>query len=211
MYKECINCPKLGDSCDGPNFMGMTAAQLLAWCKERKNYLHLTNAKLAELSGMAKGTIDRLLAGEQADFRYESIRPMIKTLVGGRFEGNPCPDPDAHTDEQKIESQQEIIMRLEAENARLLLQLEYMEEQHHKDAAEAKEDHKRAVDFLKDQLKYKRIAIITLGIFLAICVAVIVAALIIDRLNADVGFFWIEEMFNGHTNRTFDLFAKWGM
>lgn len=200
MYTECINCPKLGDSCDGPNFMGMTASQLLAWCKERKNYLHLTNAKLAEMSGMAKGTIDRLLAGEQADFRYESIRPMIKALVGGRFEGNPCPDPDAHTDEKKIESQQEIIHRLEAENERLRL-----------DAAEAKEDYKQRIEYFKQQMKYKQAAIAVLSIFLAICVSVIVAALVIDRLNSDIGFFWIEKMFTDRTSNTFDLFTKWGM
>lgn len=200
MYKDCINCPKLGDSCDGPNFMGMTAAQLLAWCKERKNHLHLTNAKLAELSGMAKGTIDRLLAGEQADFRYESIRPMIKVLVGGSFDGNGCPDPDAHKDEQKIESQHEIIQHLEAENERI-----------RRDAAEAKEDYKQQIDYIKQQMTYKHTAIVVLSIFLAICVTVIIAALVVDHLNSDIGFFWIDRMFGGHTSNAFDLLTKWGM
>lgn len=92
MYLECVSCPKLGSSCDGPNFVAMSAQDLLEWCKMRKAKLGLSNAKLAELSGTPKGTIDRLLSGDHPDFKYETIRPMIKALVGGSFSGNPCPD-----------------------------------------------------------------------------------------------------------------------
>lgn len=91
MYLECVSCSKLGKACDGPNFVAMSAAELLEWCKLRKAHLGWSNAKLAEASNMPKGTIDRLFAGSHIDFRYETIRPMVMALAGGEFTGNPCP------------------------------------------------------------------------------------------------------------------------
>ena len=70
MYKDCLNCPELGVTCDGPNFVAMTAAEILEWCKLRKAYLKMSNAKLSEISGVPKDTIDRLLSGEHLDFKY---------------------------------------------------------------------------------------------------------------------------------------------
>ncbi len=104
MYLECVSCPKLGNTCDGPNFMGRSAAGVLEWCKARKKHLGWSNAKLAEESNMPKGTIDRLLSGEHLDFKYETIRPMVKALVGGSFDGNPCPAPPIIEKEKEDEA-----------------------------------------------------------------------------------------------------------
>lgn len=90
MYLECISCSQLGVSCDGPNFVAMSSKDLLEWCKQREKHIGMTREKLAELSGTPKGTIDRLFAGKSPDFKYETIRPMVKVLVGGSFAGNPC-------------------------------------------------------------------------------------------------------------------------
>lgn len=107
MYLECVACPKIGVSCDGPNFVALSASQLLEWCSQRKSYLRMSHAKLAELSGMPKGTIDRLFArqGEAPDFRYETIRPLVKALIGGEWSGDPCPDP---ADTEKVEMAERI-------------------------------------------------------------------------------------------------------
>lgn len=181
MYLECVTCPKLGIECDGPNFLAMPAHDLWEWCKKRKTHLRLTNAQLAEMSGTPKGTIDRLFAKDQADFKYETIRPLIRVLVGGNFDGNPCPDPhDQQVDEQAAET----IKHLEEENAKLKETIAELKE--------VKAEKKEEIAFLKGEVENKRGYIKILVVLLSICILVICGALIIDRMNPDIGFFWRE-------------------
>lgn len=177
MYEKCIKCPKVGVSCEGPHFFTMSAEELLEWCKERKKFLKLSNEKLSELtyiqkgnmlSGVPKGTIDRLFSGEHLDFKYETMRPIIRVLAGGEWVEAPCPEePNSFADEN--------ISRLEEENARLK---ERLTEEHENMA------------FFKEQFSFRGKAIVTLTAFLGISVLLIIAALIIDLLSHDLGFFW---------------------
>jgi len=179
MYLECLECPKLGTTCKGPNFVAMPAHDLWEWCKKRKAQLRLTNQQLADLSGTPKGTIDRLFAKDQADFKYETIRPVIRVLVGGEFDDEAtCQDPqqDALAAEQ--------IKRLEEENAKLKETIAELKE--------AKAEKKEEIAFLKGEVENKRGYIKILVVLLSICILVICGALIIDRMNPDIGFFWRE-------------------
>lgn len=176
MYEKCVKCPKVGISCEGPHFFTMSAAGLLEWCKERKKFLKISNEKLAELSGIPKGTIDRLFSGEHLDFKFETIRPIIKVLAGGEWIEAPCPDEPDNFSDEKIAKLDEKITNLEEENQKLKDRL-----------AEEKENS----SFIKEQFKYRGKAIVTLTSFLGIAVAVIIAALIIDLLHHDFGFFWV--------------------
>lgn len=187
MYLECVSCPKLGVSCDGPNFVAMPARELLEWCKLRKSHLKMSNAKLAELSEMPKGTIDRLFAGEHMDFKFETIRPMIKALVGGAWGANPCADPQGQMDGRLEEK----VKQLEEDKRKLKERMK-----------ETMDTYQKELDFLKEQVKYeqevakgRKKAIVTLGICLGVTMSLIIAALIIDRLNPNIGFFWIDRMF----------------
>ena len=168
MYEQCIKCPKVGVSCEGPHFFTMPAEDLLEWCKERKKFLKLSNEKLAELSGIPKGTIDRLFSGEHLDFKFETMRPIIKVLAGGEFVEAPCPEePNNFADEN--------ICRLEEENASLKEHL-------------AEEQEMKA--FFKEQYSFRGKAIIALTTFLGISILLIFAALIIDLASHDLGFIW---------------------
>ena len=187
MYIECVTCSKIGVTCDGPNFMGAPAPELLAWCRARKAHLGLSNAKLADLSGMPKGTIDRLFAGEHIDFRYETIRPLVKALVGGEWSGNPCPDPHDNDNAELLEQ----IEKLKADNTRLQGQADNIERHYDKE-----------LQFMREPLDYEhstrrniRIALIVVSVLLCIALLGIIAALIVDRLNGDMGFFWLSELF----------------
>jgi hypothetical protein len=170
MYKDCLNCPELGVTCDGPNFMALTAAEILEWCKLRKSYMKLSNKKLAELSKIPEGTIARLFAGEHMDFKYESIRPILRVLVGGSFDNNPCPDPH-EADNQK---QTEIIEKLQAENASLKETVNRFEAMHHEDMQQAKE----TIAYLKAQVRDRKALSFMLGVGLAVAVVAIILMLI---------------------------------
>lgn len=179
MYLECVSCPKLGATCKGPNFVAMPAHDLWEWCKKRKAQLRLTNSQLAELSGTPKGTIDRLFAKDQADFKYETIRPLIRVLVGGEFEYAICQD----TQEQKTDDlAAEQIKRLEEENAKLKDTIAELKEW----KAEKKEE----IAFLKSDVKEKRGYIRILAVVSAVALLAIITALVVDAMNPEVGFFW---------------------
>lgn len=180
MYEKCLNCPKIGTTCEGPHFFSMTAPVLLEWCKSRKKYLRLSNEKLAELSGVPKGTIDRLLSGEHLDFKFETIRPLIKVLSGGEWIEAPCPDePNNFVDEK--------IIHLEEENEKLKKEINELKEAHD----EKLNNYKEKLDIYKDQLKWVRISSAILGVLLAVCLVIITAALVVDHFHSNLGFFWV--------------------
>lgn len=184
MYSECVRCPKLGKECDGPNFVAMPPQELIAWCKERKKHLGLTNAGLAELSGMSQGTIDSLLANTHPDFKFGTIRPILQVLVGGKWLGDPCADPTGTADAQLKER----VRQLEAE-------INWRDDKIQHYAAE--------IDELKTLVRntnarhavsqnFMRKVITILAALLSVCLLVIIAALIVDRLDPSKGFFWLD-------------------
>ena len=215
MYSECIRCPKLGTSCDGPNFAAMQPQQLIAWCKERKKHMGLTNAKLAELSGMSQGTVDSLLANSHADFKFGTIGPMLQVLVGGQWLGDPCADPTGSGDAELIERVKELeagiawrddkIQHYKGQldsmqtlitntNARYTKQTEELRAM----LKDQSERHAQSQDFLRDQIKNRNTAVKILTFATVLGWGLIIAALVIDKLNPHLGFFWrdLASMFN---------------
>ena len=180
MYSECLTCPKLGISCDGPNFAAMSSAQLIKWCKLRKTELGMSNQKLADLSGVPIGTINRLLSETNLDFKHETMRSIIQVLVGGDWNGFPCPNPDNYAHEVAHEKE---------ENDKLRAQIQKLEE-----------DERRRIDFLKEEvaylkhtIKFKNIFLVIFAIALAITLSLIIGFLIWDFTHPDWGVFWLAD------------------
>ena len=193
MYSECVRCQKLGHECDGPNFVAMPPQELIAWCKERKKHLGLTNAKLAELSGLPQGTVDSLLANSHADFKVGTIQQLLRVLVGGKWLGDPCADPTGtagaelqekiRTLESEIKHRDEKIRHYEVELDELKLLIKNTNARHAK-----------SQDFLREQLRGRNKVVGVLSLLLGICLLVIIGALVVDRLNPDKGFFWLGDL-----------------
>ena len=88
--ENCITCDKLGASCSGPNFLLMSSQEVVEWCKARKIYLKMTRDKLAELSGVPMGTLNRFFSGTNAYFYFETARPILKVLVSDAWALDNC-------------------------------------------------------------------------------------------------------------------------
>lgn len=88
--EECITCDKLGGACSGPNFLLMCSQEVVEWCKARKIYLKMTRDKLAELSGVPMGTLNRFFAGTNSFFYFETARPILKVLVSDAWAVDNC-------------------------------------------------------------------------------------------------------------------------
>ena len=82
-----------------PQVMSLNPSDLINWCKNRKQFLGLSNQKLADQSGVPVGTIDRIMAGKYTEFRYSSIQPIVAVLIGIR-EDTPKPDT---ADEKQVQ------------------------------------------------------------------------------------------------------------
>ena len=201
MYSDCIRCQKLGKECDGPKFVSMPPQELIAWCKERKKHLGLTNAKIAELTNMPQGTVDSVLSNSHPDFKFGTIRPILQVLVGGEWLCDPCVDPTG----TGVAQLKEHIRHLESEIA-------WRDDRitHYKGQVESMQTliantnarHAHSQEFLREQIRSRNKAVAVLGTCLGICLLVIIAALVMDKLNPDMGFFWLDglaSLFNSST------------
>lgn len=65
-----------------PNILSLNSKELIDWCNKRKKEMRLSNSKLAMMSNVPEGTIDRILTGKNPEFRYTTIQPLISILIG---------------------------------------------------------------------------------------------------------------------------------
>ena len=190
-YNQCIKCDKLSVVCDGPNFASMSKERFCEWCRLRKEYLGWSNLKLAEITGLSKTTIDRIMAGTTSGLNSETMNILGCALVYEyNSEGNswgkiPCPISfHAPKDDTKA---------ILEENAKLRLQIAQMKD----DEAKKVVYLKNHIDFEEEQLVEKDMQlrrkdriIGALCISLGVCVLLIVAAIVVDIMCHDVGFFF---------------------
>ncbi len=80
------------------NTVILNPVELIKWCKNRKETLKLSNAKLSEMSNVPIGTIDRIMSGNYTEFKYSSIQPLISVLLGF---GKETPEPNEESEQEQ--------------------------------------------------------------------------------------------------------------
>lgn len=171
MYEECLKCSKLGNPCDGPNFIAMKSADLIAWCNARRKQIPgLTYDRIAEKTGLSKGTVSGFFGGTHADYRLETVRPILEQLLGGRWEDSPCADP-AESERAAYEAR---IRKLEQE-----LELHKEKLSHY---MERVEHHKENAAYLKEQIRGKNRSLAVLGTLLCMALVGIVWVIVASNL-----------------------------
>ena len=92
-FEKCLTCPSIkGKTCAGPNFMTASTREVVEWIIAYQKLNGITNLRLAEASGVPKGTVDGLK--KRADIRHDTLYPLIKALIemtGGVWGGESCP------------------------------------------------------------------------------------------------------------------------
>lgn len=185
-YDVCLECPHLGQSCDGPNFLAMTPERWVEWCLTRKKILNITNQHIADASNTPKGTVDRVLSGRGAtDIRLSTMQHITQCLVGGTWGQFPCHDPLGVQSDSK-----ELIDKIEAKDKQIAEIRAFMKEiqgRHAKELKEVRAESSRKVDFLKGQLKTRDKAIIALSIVAGVVILGFVALFIADAFTSGLG------------------------
>lgn len=174
MIEKCTNCARSGKNCI-PRILSFSSADLLQWCKERKKVLNISNAEIADKTNVPKGTIDRLFsAHEYTEFRFSSIQPIVCLLLGCKPEELDC---DAAYDSE--ENWLDQIKQKDEQLDELRVGIERI-----------KSEHDNTLSFTRGYMKYQRRIISVLGSLLIFTLLLIIVALIVDRANPNIGFFW---------------------
>lgn len=149
-YNICVSCAKLGQSCDGPNFLAMPLERFCEWCKLRRDYLGWKNQYVADKARVSKISVDRIMAGDVKDLRITTMQAVAKALVNGVWGHAPCvlvteSDKEIYVDNPVIVAQcQQIQITLNA-----------LSEEYKNEIVSVREEAQKKIDFLREQVKIK--------------------------------------------------------
>jgi hypothetical protein len=149
-YNICISCSKLGQSCDGPNFLAMTVERWCEWCHLRRDHLKWKNQTIADKAGVSKVSIDRIMAGDAKDIRITTMQAVTKALVNGVWGQSPC--VLVTESEKEIYVDNPVII---AQCQNLQNTLDTLTEDYQTELAYVREEAQRKIDFLRDQIAIK--------------------------------------------------------
>lgn len=149
-YNICISCSRMGQSCDGPNFLAMSVERWCEWCRLRKDHLNWRNSTLSEKSGVSKISIDRIMAGDVKDLRITTMQAVTKALVNGSWGQSPCvlvteTEKEIYADNPVLTAQcQQIQNTLDALSCECKKEMEQI-----------RQEDQRKIEFLKSQVAIK--------------------------------------------------------
>lgn len=149
-YNICVSCSRIGQSCDGPNFLAISVERWCEWCHLRRDFLGWKNATLSEKSGVSKISIDRIMSGDVKDLRITTMQAVTKALLNGSWGQSPCALV-AET-EKEISIDNPVII---AQCQHLQNTLDTLTEEHKKDLAFIREEAQKKIDFLREQVTIK--------------------------------------------------------
>ena len=149
-YNICISCSRIGQSCDGPNFLAMSVERWCEWCHLRKDYLGWRNSILAEKAGVSKISVDRIMSGDVKDLRITTMQTVTKALVNGSWGQSPC--VLVTESEKEIYVDNPVII---AQCQHLQNTLDNLSADYSKELVAVREEAQKVKDFLLKQIELK--------------------------------------------------------
>lgn len=149
-YNICISCSKLGQSCDGPNFLAMSVERWCEWCHLRRDHLKWKNQTIADKAGVSKVSIDRIMAGDVKDLRITTMQAVTRALVNGSWGQSPC--VLVTESEKEIYVDNPVII---AQCQHLQNTLDALTEEYKSARASYRDEAQRKIDFLREQVAIK--------------------------------------------------------
>ena len=149
-YNICISCPKIGQTCDGPNFLAMSVERFCEWCKLRRDYLGWKNQIVADKAGVSKISVDRIMAGDSKDLRISTMQAVAKALVNGVWGHSPCVLVTETENRIDVDNPVIVAQCQQIQNTLDALSVQYSEE-----VAAIRAEAQRKIDFLREQISIK--------------------------------------------------------
>lgn len=149
-HNICISCPRIGQTCDGPNFLAMTIDRFCEWCKLRRDYLGWKNQLVADKASVSRISVDRIMAGDSKDLRITTMQAVARALVNGTWGQSPC--VLVTETEKEIYVDNPVIV---AQCQHLQNTLDAMSEEYKNEAVAIRAEAQRKIDFLMSQISIK--------------------------------------------------------
>lgn len=194
-YEKCLTCPELGKTCDGPNFLAMDTAEMGEWCKIKLQNQRpdITYDRVAAETGVSKSSVYGFLNGTHTDYRLDTIRPILKLIIGGEWDNNPCGSLN-NSEKAKYE---ETIRHLEREVTHRDKTISRCETE----IADLKElvrntnsRHTNSQEFMREQIRGKNRTIIVLSVVLGAFLLMAIGQMIVDKADPSRGFIWLKNL-----------------
>lgn len=160
----------------------------------------MSNEDIADRTNVPKGTVDRVFSPRDADYRFTTMQPIVCVLSGCSAEELDCEAAYLTPSEvllEQVKAKDEIIRHLEEETKRQDEHIKHLEATAKADIERAKNEEAESIAYMKRKEKSHIRLIYTLAIALSITVLTILTALIVDRLNPNIGFFWLKSWLGG--------------
>ena len=149
-YNICISCSRIGQTCDGPNFLAMSVERWCEWCHLRRDFLGWKNQTIADKSGISKISIDRIMAGDVKDLRISTMQAVSQALVNGTWGQSPCVLVTETEKEIYVDNPAIIAQCQHLQNSLDTLSADYKTE-----LATIREEARQKVEFLREQIAIK--------------------------------------------------------
>ena len=175
MYEKCVKCDHLGKDCI-PNLYAMNIGEIRDFARKLKEEKGWSNAHLAEVSGVPKGTIDSNFPknGKNSDVNNSTFSPILCALIGSNMQEMIC---NNFSESNKLLEEKVILLERENEELNRIME-------------DTKKEYNSRIEYLKKHIKYKEKIIAVLIVISCILLVFIMFGIVVDWQYSDIGFFW---------------------
>lgn len=151
-YNRCLTCPHRKVRCDGPRTAAMRLERWCEYMRDMKEANGLTNAYIAEESGVSIKTIERLMAQNcDQDIRRETAR-LIENAIIGSSNKFPCYLAFEESIPDNTEAMRELERAL-ADNQEYKAALDSIHASYNAEMRSIREDAQKTIDLLLEELE----------------------------------------------------------
>lgn len=150
-YNRCLSCPHRKVRCDGPRTAGLTLDRWCEYMRDMKEVNDLTNAQIAEISGISIKTIERLMAGNPSNDIMRDTARLIENAIIGSTSKYPCFlafEEENRPDEQKFNDAMRELERALDDNMQYRVALDNIHASYKAEMEMIREEAQKKIDFL---------------------------------------------------------------
>lgn len=154
-YNRCISCPHRKVRCDGPRTSGLTLDRWCEYMRDLKEVNGLTNAGIAEESGVSIKTIERIMAlNSDQDIMRETARRIENVIIGSTSK-YPCYlafEEESRPDDQKLNDAMRDLERALDDNRDYRAALDNIHDSYRAEMETIRAEAQKKIDFLLEQI-----------------------------------------------------------
>ena len=158
-YNRCLTCPHRKVRCDGPRTAGLELARWCEYMRDMKEVNGLTNAEIAEVSGVSIKTIERIMAlNSDQDIMRDTARRIENAIIGSTSK-YPCYlafEEENLPDEQRLNDALRELERALDDNKDYREALDKIHASYNMEMQAIRDDAQKKIDYLMSEIERLR-------------------------------------------------------